>query len=134
MSTNMLIYKLGIYIFFIESNVIPSITFLQYPFVTFCTAQRHPITDFLYTVRPLNSLNTGHSRLDPLLKGVHYSEEGGGKFSKINLFSFSLWPTLNIDKTYLPTQNHFFYVFNNLRVKSPITKKLENNIFEEMTY
>jgi len=33
------------------------------------------------------------------------------------------------------TQNHFFFMFiSSLRVKLPITKKIENNIFEGMTY
>jgi len=49
------------------------------------------------------------------------------------LFVFSLLPTRNIDKTHL--RRIIFYKFlSNLRVKSPITKKMDNNIFEGMTY
>jgi len=32
-------------------------------------------------------------------------------------------------------QNHFFFMFlNNLRVKSPIKKKIKNHIFEGISY
>jgi len=47
------------------------------------------------------------------------------------LFIFSIWPTRNIDKTHLRI---FSIFFSNLRVKSPIKKKIDNNIFEGMTY
>jgi len=49
------------------------------------------------------------------------------------LFVFSLWPTRNINKTYL-RKIIFSISLNNLRVKSPITKKVKNNNFEGMTY
>jgi len=49
------------------------------------------------------------------------------------LFVFSLWPTRNIDKMHLH-KIVFSMFLSTLRVKSPITKKIKNNIFEGMTY
>jgi len=49
------------------------------------------------------------------------------------LIVFSLWPTRDMDKPHL--RRTIFSVFlSNNGMKSPITKNIENNIFEEMTY
>jgi len=47
------------------------------------------------------------------------------------LFVFSLCPIRIIDKTHLH-RIIFFIFLSNLRVKLPITKTIENNIFEDM--
>jgi len=48
-------------------------------------------------------------------------------------FAFSLWPTRNIDKTRLRRINFSMFLSNH-RVKSLITKNIENNILEGTTY
>jgi len=51
----------------------------------------------------------------------------------ITLFVFSLWPTHNIDKTHL--HKIIFSMFlSHPSVKSPVTKKIENNILDGMTF
>jgi len=49
------------------------------------------------------------------------------------LFVLSLWPTHNMDKTHLH-KIIFFMFLRNLREKLPITKIIEDNIFEGMRY
>jgi len=48
-------------------------------------------------------------------------------------YVFSLWSTRNIDKKNL-RKIIFSMILSNFRVKTPITKKIDNNIFEGMTY
>jgi len=47
-------------------------------------------------------------------------------------YLFFVWPMLNIEKMHL-CKIIFLIFLSNLRVKLPITKTIDNNIFEGMT-